>query len=193
MEKFTDLNNVRKLVILSGITVSCTVCNKDICILDALVENDKVYCKNCHAKPCPFCGCTIIKNAKDQSKYDYYYCDSCGARSCKFDNNLHKALLSWNRRLCSSTSPETAMAVEISDAFDGTAKYSVKITKTDSGIFLTPEGYGDYCSKDGEGKPVLLEVFAGIPRIVMWSDINKEDYTHLVELNNAEEKLRKND
>lgn len=55
--------------------------------------------------------------------------------------------------------------------------------KTDSrGIFVEFEGYGDCPGCD---YPVMIEVWNGELRVVIWSDINKEDPTHIISLEGA--------
>ena len=42
-------------------------------------------------------------------------------------------------------------------------------------LFIRPNGYGDCSSYDGEGVPIMIEVWDKELRVVVWSDINKED------------------
>ena len=48
------------------------------------------------------------------------------------------------------------------------------------------EGYGDKCSKDSDGMPVVLAFSpsAGLCAYI-WSDINREDPTHVINLEGA--------
>jgi hypothetical protein len=39
---------------------------------------------------------------------------------------------------------------------------------------------------------VLLEHYEGVPRLVVWADINNEEPTHIIDLSGAEKKRRKN-
>lgn len=57
-------------------------------------------------------------------------------------------------------------------------------------VYIRPDGYGDACSHDGEGSPVMLEVWEGELRVVIWGDINKEDPTHIISLEGAREEKR---
>ena len=50
------------------------------------------------------------------------------------------------------------------------------------GIMFHFKGYGDCGSGEGHGIPILMEMKDGEVRIVVWSDINKEDYTHDISL-----------
>ena len=61
------------------------------------------------------------------------------------------------------------------------------------GIYLLFQGYGDCASNDGHGCPVKIENDGGRIRIVVWGDINKEDPTYAIYLDEALESNRKED
>lgn len=52
------------------------------------------------------------------------------------------------------------------------------------------EGHGDYVSEDGCGFPLTLEIFNGKLLLNVWADINKEDPTHIIDLEGAREDKR---
>ena len=58
-------------------------------------------------------------------------------------------------------------------------------------LLIRVEGYGDYCSNNGEGYPVVLELLEGKLRLAVWEDINQEDCTRTIDLEGAKESLRK--
>lgn len=58
------------------------------------------------------------------------------------------------------------------------------------GIWLMFKGYGDACSRDGYGSPIKIEIDEGRIRLIVWSDINSEDYTHDLYLDGALESNR---
>ena len=58
-------------------------------------------------------------------------------------------------------------------------------------ITIKAKGYADYCSAKGDGYPILIEQASGNLRIVIWGDVNKEDPTHIIELDGAKESNRK--
>ena len=58
------------------------------------------------------------------------------------------------------------------------------------GIYIQPEEHGDTCSSDGHGTPVMLELYEGKLRLVVWSDINHVDPTYVIDLAGASENLR---
>ena len=57
-------------------------------------------------------------------------------------------------------------------------------------LILAVHGYGEKTSSDGNGEPILLENVDGKLRLVVWSDINKEDPTHIVDMEGALESAR---
>ena len=52
-------------------------------------------------------------------------------------------------------------------------------------------GYGDNQSNDGEGCPIVIEVVDGRLSMKVWSNINREDPTHVIDLEWAKESNRK--
>ncbi len=80
----------------------------------------------------------------------------------------------------------------LEDVID-TAHVRVHATFVPTAVLLRPEGYGEHCSADGFGYPVLLELFGGEPRLLVWADINQEDPTHVISLAGAAESLREQD
>jgi hypothetical protein len=70
---------------------------------------------------------------------------------------------------------------------------NVEVECSNDSVYILLEGYSDASSPDGEGCPVMLEVWEGELRVVVWSDINKEDPTHIISLQGAREELRKID
>jgi len=57
-------------------------------------------------------------------------------------------------------------------------------------ICFIAEGYGDYCSQGGQGCSVMIENHEGILQVIIWDDINSEDYK-IISLANARESQRK--
>lgn len=73
---------------------------------------------------------------------------------------------------------------------NGTRKVKVTIQEAGGTLYLLPEGYGDYYSNDGIGVPVILELADNKLQLVVWGDINKQDYTHKIDLEPTRESLR---
>jgi len=69
-------------------------------------------------------------------------------------------------------------------------KIEVEIEASSDGILIKPKGYGDFCTENGYETPVLIELCNGHPRVVVWSDINQEDPTHIISLKEAQESCR---
>ena len=44
---------------------------------------------------------------------------------------------------------------------------------------------------DGDYAPIVIEWYDGAPRILIWSDINDQDPTHVIDMRNALESNRK--
>ena len=59
-----------------------------------------------------------------------------------------------------------------------------------TGMLVKIDGYGDKCSKDGQGAPILIELVDGQLRLIVWADINKEDPTHIISLEGARDGAR---
>lgn len=59
------------------------------------------------------------------------------------------------------------------------------------GFYLMFKGYGDAFSPDGYGSQLKVENEGGRIRIIVWSDINNEFYTHTIWLDEALESRRK--
>jgi len=56
-------------------------------------------------------------------------------------------------------------------------------------LAFCPEGYGDFENIDGI--PLMLELFDGVLSVIVWGDINDEEYTAKISLEGAREELRK--
>lgn len=58
-------------------------------------------------------------------------------------------------------------------------------------LLIKVDGYGDAVSADGSGFPILIEYHEGKLQVVLWADINKEDTTHVIDMEGARENKRK--
>lgn len=69
---------------------------------------------------------------------------------------------------------------------------SIKLKATDGtcGFLIAAEGYGEKCSDVNYSHPVLIELYEGELRVVIWNDINKEDPTHIISLEGAKDDKR---
>lgn len=67
-------------------------------------------------------------------------------------------------------------------------KVAVTITTDSANICLNPKGYSDTNGMS----PIALEVWDGRLRLLVWGDIDNEEPTHIIDLENARKsKLRK--
>ena len=73
---------------------------------------------------------------------------------------------------------------------DQEEKLTGTVTEQGGALLIRLDGYGDFCSADGQGTVVALEVAEGYPRVLVWADINQEDPTHTISLENAREDKR---
>ncbi len=74
---------------------------------------------------------------------------------------------------------------------DNGMEVPITIRTSHYGVEIGAVGYGDKVTQPGYGIPVLLELHEGELRVVIWSDINQEDPTHIISLANARESKRK--
>jgi hypothetical protein len=66
---------------------------------------------------------------------------------------------------------------------------TVKVGPNDVEVLL--DGHGTLTMDPGHGPVILLEYLDGVPRLIVWADINQEDPTHVIELRKASEKARR--
>ena len=91
---------------------------------------------------------------------------------------------------------EGKLTVTLTDALDADPdrlEVECRITADPSGIYIRPAGYGDFCSADGEGCPVMLEYYNGEMRVAVWPNINEEDRVDIISLEGAKEDVREDD
>jgi len=72
-------------------------------------------------------------------------------------------------------------------------KDAVKVTIELHGdsISIGFEGYGEKTALPGYVRPIRIEKVDGKLRLLVWSDINEEDFTHDISLEGARENLLK--
>jgi hypothetical protein len=69
-------------------------------------------------------------------------------------------------------------------------KREVVISVVGGQLLIHVEGYGDKCSINGEGQPIMLDWMAGRLEVIVWSNINEEDPTHYIRMEGAMESER---
>lgn len=77
-------------------------------------------------------------------------------------------------------------------AEDRGGSVAIRIDCRETGINICPTGYGDSNSEPGHGAPIYLELYEGELRLLVWSDINSEEPTHVISLEGAKENRRDN-
>jgi len=70
-------------------------------------------------------------------------------------------------------------------------KIPCSISSLNGKIYIKFKGYGDCSSKDGYGEPIVIDYFNDTLKVLVWSDINKEDPTFSINLEGAKESNRK--
>jgi hypothetical protein len=68
----------------------------------------------------------------------------------------------------------------------------IKIVGNGGQILIGFQGYGEHGADVEHATPVLIEVWDGKLRVIIWSDVNQEDPTHTIELEAARENNRQN-
>lgn len=90
--------------------------------------------------------------------------------------------------------PHQSCSTTLRDAhpdFDG--RLPIRLAASPNGVSLYAEGHGNCGSAEGHGTPVFIELYRGELRLVVWSDINKEDPTYIIPLGGAREDRRQPD
>jgi len=82
------------------------------------------------------------------------------------------------------------VCAEKSSEVEKPKKIRVKIKDEHDTISIAPEGYGDGCSMDDYGTPVILEVWEDELKTIVWSNIHHEDPTHIISMEDALETKR---
>lgn len=85
------------------------------------------------------------------------------------------------------TDGKRQLEVVLEDA-DGASETTVRtriLHSPNEGILIRPEGYGDKFSSDVDGWPVMIELYEGDIRVMIWGDIRQEDCTEIISLEDA--------
>jgi hypothetical protein len=85
----------------------------------------------------------------------------------------------------------TVVFVSLKDTMGRTdsIKIQIGIEKHGIGLLIHPDGTGTF---DGPYAPILLEQHEGTLLLIVWSDINEQEPTHLIDLSTANEGCRSN-
>lgn len=82
------------------------------------------------------------------------------------------------------------LKLRVRDAYAPVGNRELVIEVESHGIAIRPIGYGDCSSPNGQGSPILIEFRNGLPTLVVWDDINCEEPSHVISLENAAEPNR---
>lgn len=86
---------------------------------------------------------------------------------------------------------ENRLEAVLKDASESVSEpVQVLIDCRESGINIRPKQYGDFDSEAGFGAPIYLELYEGGLRLIVWSDINQQEPTHVISLEGAREARR---
>ena len=66
-------------------------------------------------------------------------------------------------------------------------RIKVKVSCINGFLLIKPEGYEDLHG----GEPITIELYEGSLRVIIWSDINEEDPTHIINIDKAKVEKRK--
>lgn len=84
----------------------------------------------------------------------------------------------------------TEMTVKLGCAHGTQAVLTASLAFTSRGISISFDGYGDAVSMDNEGMPMWIENREGVPYVVVWGDIRREEPTAVFGLEGAAESRR---
>ena len=92
-----------------------------------------------------------------------------------------------------STAPAPFLRFNLREQANTTCRVTVEgfATQSYGQLLIALEGFGECTASDGKGTPIMLELLDGRPRLLVWSDINQEDPTHVIDLSGASEDRRK--
>ena len=69
---------------------------------------------------------------------------------------------------------------------DSTGKrYGVVVSINGGQLGIHIQGYGDKTSTDNTGEPIILDITDGKLNVFVWDDINKEQASHIVNMEDA--------
>jgi hypothetical protein len=80
--------------------------------------------------------------------------------------------------------------MEINWPKNSNAEISAEVINEGIAIRHTGE-LGTTSCYDGDYPPIIVEWWDGVPRIVIWGDINDQDPTHIIDMSKALESARK--
>jgi len=83
------------------------------------------------------------------------------------------------------------MKVTLHDQSGNGDSLDIEVINHGDAVLIKAEGYGDCVSEDDCGTPIAIELYDGKLRVIAWADINREDYTDIIDLSGAKIENRK--
>jgi hypothetical protein len=83
------------------------------------------------------------------------------------------------------------LKLQVRDASAPVGNRELVIEIESHGIAIRPIGYGDCYTLNGQGSPIFIEFRNGVPTVVVWDNINCEEPSHIISLENAAEPNRR--
>ncbi len=74
---------------------------------------------------------------------------------------------------------------------NGEQSVCVEVAEEQCGLVIYPAGFGYFGCANGTAGPILLELYEGRLRLVVWDDINLEDPSHIIDLQDARDDQRR--
>jgi len=100
--------------------------------------------------------------------------------------------LRWVRLVPMETKTRYTVQLVDSSVEQGGFSISAKIqlSPNDNLVMIGAGGYGENTAEDGDGFPIVIEYHEGQFRVLVWSDINDEEPTHVISLEKARDSAR---
>lgn len=87
---------------------------------------------------------------------------------------------------------KSTIVVELKDMYTGKPSGRfVTVDVTEQGVFVGVSGYGEKTSTPEAARPIVVEMYDKELQVLVWSDINNEDPTHNISLEDAKENRRR--
>ena len=84
----------------------------------------------------------------------------------------------------------TVRLMDSADSKRRSISTKIQLSPGDNLIMIGADGYGENTSEDGDGSPIVIEYHEGQFRVLVWSNINEEEPTHVISLEDARESNR---
>ena len=86
--------------------------------------------------------------------------------------------------------PQGIIDITLIDQSESKKKLPAKVDLRGGQISVWLAGHGDAGSMNAASRPILVELYDGEARTIVWSDIRQEDPTHIISMDGAKEERR---